>query len=89
MGESIEIQIISQEKIKNLNIPMIDVIEAVEADLKSKGQGKNEMPAQIGIHPRENSFIHAMLCELAEIQTIWDLNGFPVTRQIHQKNCLT
>jgi len=57
-----EIKIISQKEVEELNIPMSEVISVVESGLKSKGEGSNEMPAKTGIHPRQNSFIHAMPC---------------------------
>ena len=39
---------------------MAEIIAALEAMFREKGEGRVEMPAKIGIHPRPDALIHAM-----------------------------
>ena len=43
---------------------MPEIMDGVEAGFAALGRGEGEMPAKIGIHPREDCFIHAMPCHL-------------------------
>lgn len=72
---------LSQEEVESLNIPMADVIAAVEEGWRLKGEGKVEMPAKIGIHPRKNCYIHAMPCWVGgDVDTCGEkwVSGFPM-----------
>ena len=53
---------LSQEDVKALDITMKEVMEAVEAGWRLKGEGKVELPAKPGVHPRRDCYIHAMPC---------------------------
>lgn len=55
-----EILYLSRKDIEGLNVSMKEVIDAVDNGFRLKGLGRTEMPPKPGIHPRENSFIHAM-----------------------------
>lgn len=59
-----EVLWISGNEIESLNIPMKDVIDAVETGFATLGRGEGELPPKIGIYPRKDSFIHAMPCYL-------------------------
>ena len=59
-----EVLWISAKEINQLGISMAEVMDAVETGFAAIGQGEGEMPAKIGIHPREDCFIHAMPCYL-------------------------
>lgn len=61
---TVEVLWISSGEIDSLDIPMKDVMDAVETGVATLGQGQGELPAKIGVHPRESSFIHAMPCYL-------------------------
>jgi len=37
-----------------------ELLNLLEAMFRQKAQGKTEMPPKMGIHPRDQSFIHAM-----------------------------
>ena len=68
----------------SLNISMADVIDAVEEGWRLKGEGLVEMPAKIGIHPRENCYIHAMPCWIGGgVDTCGEkwISGFPQNLQ--------
>lgn len=70
---------LSRRDVESLNIPMEDIIEAVEAALREKGEGTAEMPPKPGVHPREDAFIHAMPAYLAGMGAAglkW-VSGFP------------
>lgn len=51
---------LNRKDVESLRIPMIDIIDAVEEGFRLKGEGKVELPPKPGIHPRKDSFIHAM-----------------------------
>lgn len=55
---------ISRREIESLNISMPMIMDAVERGFAALGRGEAEIPPKIGIHPRENSFIHAMPCHV-------------------------
>ncbi len=58
---------------------MKDVIQIVEDALGEKGKNMIEMPPKIGIHPKANSFIHAMPAYIPRMKTAglkW-IGGFP------------
>lgn len=55
---------ISAREIDSLGITMPEIMDRVEAGFAAMGRGEGEMPAKIGIHPREDCFIHAMPCHL-------------------------
>ncbi|MEX1247924.1 MAG: ornithine cyclodeaminase family protein [Anaerolineales bacterium] len=51
---------LSRSDVVAVQLPMIEIIAALEAMFKEKGSGKVEMPPKPGIHTRPNAFIHAM-----------------------------
>ncbi len=58
---------------------MADIIPALERMFREKGEGRVEMPPKPGIHPRPDSFIHAMpgyIPELGAAGMKW-VSGFP------------
>lgn len=59
-----EVLWISAKEINQLGITMKEIMDAVETGFAAMGRGEGEMPAKIGIHPREDCFIHAMPCYL-------------------------
>lgn len=59
-----EVLWISASEAARLGITMTEVMDAVEEGFAAIGRGRGEMPAKIGVHPRENCFIHAMPCHV-------------------------
>lgn len=51
---------LSRADVERVNLPMSDIIDALERMFREKGEGRVEMPPKPGIHPREDAFIHAM-----------------------------
>jgi len=55
-----EILYLSYDDVVSLKIPLRDIISVIEDAFRQKGEGLAEMPPKPGVHPRPNSFIHAM-----------------------------
>ena len=55
-----EMLYLNRKEVESLNISIKEVISAVEEGFHVKGEGKVELPPKPGVHPRKNSFIHAM-----------------------------
>jgi ornithine cyclodeaminase/alanine dehydrogenase len=51
---------LSKRDIETIDLPMEEIIEALDEAFKEKGLGKIEMPPKPGIHPMPEAFIHAM-----------------------------
>ena len=51
---------LSRADVEAVDVPMERIISAVEAMFREKGEGRLEMPPKPGVHPRPDSFIHAM-----------------------------
>lgn len=51
---------LSRQDVEALNLPMAEIIAALDAMFKEKGAGQTEMPPKPGIHTRPDAFIHAM-----------------------------
>ena len=70
---------LSRRDVEALALPMADVIAAVEAAFREKGNGTAEMPPKPGVHPLPDAFIHAMPAYLQEMGAAglkW-VSGFP------------
>lgn len=51
---------LSRHDVESLEIPMAEVITAVDAALRERAEGTAEMPPKPGVHPLPDAFIHAM-----------------------------
>lgn len=51
---------LSRSDVQQIDLPMRQIIDAVEQGLRLQGEGAVEMPPKPGIHPRPDAFIHAM-----------------------------
>jgi len=74
-----EVLYLSRKDVEDLNIDMKTVIQAVEDAFREKGLGKVEMPPKPGIHPKKNSFIHAMPAYIPKMRSAgvkW-VSGYP------------
>jgi ornithine cyclodeaminase/alanine dehydrogenase-like protein (mu-crystallin family) len=60
---------LSQSEVEVIDLPMADIIEALEEMFKEKGEGRTEMPPKPGIHPRPDAFIHAMPAYIPSLQS--------------------
>ncbi|MGE5843236.1 MAG: ornithine cyclodeaminase family protein [Deltaproteobacteria bacterium] len=56
-----EILYLSQAEVASVNLPMAEILKALETAFREKGQGKTETPPKPAIHPGGgDNFIHAM-----------------------------
>jgi ornithine cyclodeaminase/alanine dehydrogenase-like protein (mu-crystallin family) len=70
---------LSRADVKAVGVPMERIIAAVEEMFREKGEGRTEMPPKPGIHPRPDSFIHAMPAYIPSLKSAgmkW-VSGFP------------
>ncbi|MEZ4422324.1 MAG: ornithine cyclodeaminase family protein [Gemmatimonadota bacterium] len=51
---------LSRADVEAVDLPMTEIIEAVEGAFREKALGRTEMPPKPGIHPSRDGFIHAM-----------------------------
>jgi ornithine cyclodeaminase/alanine dehydrogenase len=70
---------LSRADIESINLPMMEIIHALETMFHEKGNGKVEMPPKPGIHTRPNAFIHAMPAYIPSLESAgmkW-VSGYP------------
>lgn len=70
---------LSRKEVESINLPMMEIIDALDAMFKEKGTGKVEMPPKPGIHTRPNAFIHAMPAYIPSLEAAgmkW-VSGYP------------
>lgn len=51
---------LSQRDVRELNLPMADIVGALEGVFREKGEGRVEMPPKPGVHTMPDAFLHAM-----------------------------
>ena len=79
VGTSAELLYLSRANVEEVDLPMKEIIKAVEQVFKEKGDGRIEMPPKPGIHPVKDSFIHAMPAYVSGMKAAgmkW-VSGFP------------
>lgn len=70
---------LSRSDVEAINVPMNDLIAALEDMFREKGLGRVEMPPKPGIHTRADAFIHAMPAYIPKIEAAgvkW-ISGYP------------
>ena len=70
---------LSRKDVEATQLPMSEIIQALEAMFHEKGNGKVEMPPKPGIHTRPDAFIHAMPAYIPSLQAAglkW-VSGYP------------
>lgn len=70
---------LSRADVEAVNVPMERIIAAVGNMFREKGEGRTEMPPKPGIHPRPDSFIHAMPAYIPSLNSAglkW-VSGYP------------
>jgi len=74
-----ELLYLSKQDVQEIDIPMFEIIEAVEKAFIDKSNGAFEMPPKPGIHFENDAFIHAMPASLPNMKSAglkW-VSGFP------------
>jgi ornithine cyclodeaminase/alanine dehydrogenase len=70
---------LSRKDVESIDLPMPEIIDALDNVFKEKGEGRVEMPPKPGIHTRKDSFIHAMPAYIPSLQSAgmkW-VSGYP------------
>ena len=73
------VRYLSRGDVEAVGLTGLEVIEILEAAFRAKRAGQVEMPPKIGVHPREDAFIHAMPAYLADTDAVgvkW-VAGYP------------
>ncbi|MFO7803669.1 MAG: ornithine cyclodeaminase family protein, partial [Desulfovermiculus sp.] len=63
-----EILYLTRKDVEDAGIQMPEIIEALEVTFQEKGEGRYEMPPKPGIHPGQDSFMHAMPAYVPHLQ---------------------
>jgi ornithine cyclodeaminase/alanine dehydrogenase len=70
---------LSRADVEAVGMTMPEIIEALDAMFKEKGEGRVEMPPKPGIHTRKDAFIHAMPAYIPKLGSAgmkW-VSGYP------------
>ncbi len=70
---------LSRKDVETAGMSMAEIIGSLDQMFKEKGEGKTEMPPKPGIHPRPDSFIHAMPAYIPSLEAAgmkW-VSGYP------------
>jgi len=73
------IRYLSRADVEAVGLSGVDVIEILDGAFRAKRAGDVEMPPKIGVHPREDAFIHAMPAYLSDTDAVglkW-VAGYP------------
>ena len=70
---------LSRKDVECVNLPMTEIIAALNSMFREKGEGRVEMPPKPGIHTRKDAFIHAMPAYIPSMEAAgmkW-VSGYP------------
>lgn len=70
---------LSRHDVEAIQLPMSEIIEALEEMFREKGEGRVEMPPKPGIHTQPDAFIHAMPAYVPSLRAAglkW-ISGYP------------
>jgi ornithine cyclodeaminase/alanine dehydrogenase-like protein (mu-crystallin family) len=73
---------LSRRDVETIQLPMQEIIDALDEMFKEKGRGKVEMPPKPGIHTQPDAFIHAMPAYVPSLQAAgikW-VSGYPANQ---------
>jgi alanine dehydrogenase len=72
-----------REQVASLLPPIADQLDLVEATYRAVGDGRVELPPKPGIHPRKDSFIHAMPAYLKDddVAALKWVAGYPANKE--------
>lgn len=73
------IRYLSRADVEAVGLSGVEVIEILERAFRAKRAGDVEMPPKIGVHPRDDAFIHAMPAYLSDTDVVglkW-VAGYP------------
>lgn len=74
---------LSQADVRGLNLPIADIVAALEIVFREKGEGRVEMPPKPGVHTMPDAFLHAMPAYIPAQKAVgmkW-VGGYPQNRE--------
>lgn len=74
---------LSQADVRGLNLPMSEIVAALECVFREKGEGRVEMPPKPGVHTMPDAFLHAMPAYIPAQKAVgmkW-VGGYPQNRE--------
>jgi ornithine cyclodeaminase/alanine dehydrogenase-like protein (mu-crystallin family) len=78
------VRYLSRADVEAVGLTGLEVIDILEAAFRAKRAGEVEMPAKIGVHPRQDAFIHAMPAYLSHLDAVgvkW-VAGYPDNQEL-------
>ncbi len=78
------VRYLSRADVEAVGLPGTEVIDILERAFRAKRAGAVEMPPKIGVHPRDDAFIHAMPAYLADVDAVglkW-VAGYPDNQEL-------
>ena len=78
------VRYLSRADVEAVGLTGLEVIEILAAAFRAKRAGEVEMPPKIGVHPREDAFIHAMPAYLSPADAVgvkW-VAGYPDNQEL-------
>jgi|SRR5688572_9863971 len=78
------VRYLSRADVEALALSGMEVIDILERAFRAKRDGAVEMPPKIGVHPRDDAFIHAMPAYLADVDAVglkW-VAGYPDNQEL-------
>lgn len=79
-----ELRYLAREEVAGLLPSIVDQVDLAEQTYSAMAAGKAELPPKPGVHPRENSFIHAMPAYLSDsdVAAVKWVGGFPANKEL-------
>src|SRR5688572_25942411 len=78
------VRYLSRADVEAVGLSGTDVIEILDGAFRAKREGHVEMPPKIGVHPRDDAFIHAMPAYLSDVDAVglkW-VAGYPDNQEL-------
>jgi ornithine cyclodeaminase/alanine dehydrogenase-like protein (mu-crystallin family) len=78
------VRYLSRADVEAVGLTGVEVIEILDAAFRAKRDGAVEMPPKIGVHPRDDAFIHAMPAYLSSADAVgikW-VAGYPDNQEL-------
>lgn len=75
---------LTRADVEAVGLTGLEVIDILDAAFRAKRAGRAEMPPKIGVHPRQDAFIHAMPAYLADTDAVgvkW-VAGYPDNQRV-------
>jgi ornithine cyclodeaminase/alanine dehydrogenase-like protein (mu-crystallin family) len=75
---------LSRADVEAVGLEGTQVVEILERAFRAKREGDVEMPPKIGVHPRDDAFIHAMPAYLSDVDAVglkW-VAGYPGNQEL-------